>query len=418
MTDVPSGSDASSAAPALTQGLLLLFAVSNGIFIANMFYNQPLLVSIGRTFHVGTQQSTLVFTSAQVGYLLGLALLVPLGDVLLRNRLVPLVAAVAGVALLGATLATNVLTLQIAIGVAGMCSIGGQILVPYAATLAEPEHRGQVVGIMLTGSLSGILLARTVGGLLAQWHGWRFTYLVAALIMLTLAAVLARVLPRERDKTRVGYGALLHRQLRFFGVQPVLRNRALIGMFTYASFCTVWTAEAFLLEGRPYHYSIAVVGLIGLLGAPAALVAMFSGRFADRGWERRITAGGLLVLLATTPLLARGSHALWALIAALAIGYASIMAVHVQNQTKVILIDPEARSGLLAVYTIFYYLGGVLGTLSVGWTWSRFGWAGVVTLALIYRIAALSVWIYGELASRRQRRREEPLVDPVRSPVK
>ena len=193
---------------------------------------------------------------------------------------------------------------------------------------------------------------------------------------------------------------------------------ALIGMFIYASFCTVWTGEAFLLEGPPYHYSIAVVGLVGLLGAPAALVAMLSGRFADRGWERRITAGGLLVLLATTPLLARGSHALWALIAALAVGYASIMAVHVQNQTKVILIDPEARSGLLAVYTICYYLGGVLGTLSVGWTWSRFGWAGVVTLALIYRIAALSVWIYGELASRRQRRREEPLVDPVRSPVK
>ena len=418
MTDVTSGSVASSAGATLTKGLLLLFAVSNGIFIANMFYNQPLLVSIGRTFHVSTQQSTLVFTSAQVGFLLGLALVVPLGDVLVRNRLVPLVAALAGVALLGATLATNVLSLQVAIAIAGMCSVGGQILVPYAATLADPEHRGKVVGVMQIGALLGSLLARTVGGLLAQWHGWRFTYLVAAVLMLILAGVLSRVLPRETAKTRVRYGSLLRRQIRLFGTYPVLRNRALIGMFIYASFCTVWTGEAFLLEGPPYHYSIAVVGLVGLLGAPAALVAMLSGRFADRGWERRITAGGLLVLLATTPLLARGSHAVWALIAALAVGYMSIQAVQVQNQTKVILIDPESRSGLLADYTIFYFFGGVLGTVAVGWVWSRSGWAGVVTLALIFRLSAFLVWLFGELAGRRERRRGGPSRRPSAALVK
>ena len=116
--------------------MVALFAVSCGISAANLYYAQPLLPLISRDLHAGSGGTALVVTAAQVGYGVGLALIVPLGDILIRRRLVPGILLVAAGALLAASAAPDIVVLMVAVAIAGLCSVAAQILVPYAAELA------------------------------------------------------------------------------------------------------------------------------------------------------------------------------------------------------------------------------------------------------------------------------------------
>lgn len=278
-------------ATVMTRGMVALFAVSCGVSAANLYYAQPLLASISAGFRAGAGRTALVVTAAQVGYGLGLALLVPLGDLLVRRRLVPVLLAGAAVSLAASALAPDLAVLAAAVAVTGVCSVAAQVLVPFAATLAAPERRGRVVGTVMSGLLLGILLARTVSGLVAELAGWRTVYAMAAGVVSVLAAVLARRLPGEEARPPVRYGRLLASVVGLVRTEPLLRLRSALGALVFATFSVLWTSLAFLLAGPPYHYGEAVIGLFGLLGAAGALAAAWSGRLADRGLEPLVSGG-------------------------------------------------------------------------------------------------------------------------------
>jgi predicted MFS family arabinose efflux permease len=380
----------------MTKGMVLLFAVACGVSAGNLYYAQPLLPQIARSFHAGAGETTLVVTAAQVGYGCGLALLVPLGDVLVRRRFVPGLLVLAAVALLAAAASPNIVVLIAAVAVAGVCSVAAQVLVPFSATLADDDQRGRVVGTVMSGLLVGILLARTLSGLIADAAGWRTVFVVAAGVVLAMAVLLHHRLPGEPARPHLDYADLLGSVVHLLVTEPVLRLRAAIGALAFATFNVIWTSLAFLLVGPPYHFTEATVGLFGLLGAAGALAATFSGRLADRGLEQWVSGTSLALTVASFGLLALGRHDLWALMVGILLADLGIQAVHIQNQQLIFAIDPEARSRLNTGYMVLYFVGGALGSASVGAAYAAGGWSAVVVLGAVYAGSAMALWVLSE----------------------
>ncbi len=403
-TGAPSTAPAEGDRAPLRRSLVVLFAVSCGVSVATLYYAQPLLPSVARSLHVGSATAALVVTAGQVGYGVGLALVVPLGDVVVRRRLVPVLLVGAAVALGAAAAAPTLLVLAVAIAVAGACSVAAQVLVPFAAHLADDRHRGRVVGTVMSGLLVGILLARTFSGAVAQLAGWRTVYAVAAVLVVLLALVLARALPGEDPRPRVRYGALLRSVAALLATERLLRLRSALGALVFAAFNVVWTSLAFLLTGAPYHYSRVVIGLFGLLGAGGALGAAFSGRLSDRGHEHLVTTASLATLLGSFGLLALGRSQLWALVVGIVAADLAIQSVHIQNQQLVFGIDPDARSRLNTAYMVAYFVGGSAGSAATGLAYGLARWGGVVVLGAAVSATGLAVWSLAQL-----RRREAPV---------
>ncbi len=390
MADVSTSTNTGTTArtSGISRSLVLLFAVSCGVSVANLYYAQPVLDDIAKSFGTSSGTAGLVVTSAQIGYAVGLALLVPLGDLLTRRWLVPLVLAVTAVGLVVSASAPDIGVL-IAVGlVVGAGSVAAQILVPMAASLAEMEHRGHVVGVVMSGLLMGILLARTVSGVVAQASSWRVVYVMAAGLTVLLALVLARRLPGESDRPRMGYGTLLRSAARLLATESLLRRRALFGALGFAAFSVFWTTMAFLLAGAPYHYDDLTIGLFGLVGAGGALCANVAGRWADRGWTRTTTlvfAG--LVMVSFLPLW-WGRHDLTMLIVGILVLDVGVQGLQVTNQSIIYRLAPDARSRVNSAYMVCYFAGGAIGSAVGSSLYESHRWAGVCVLGAAIGIAA------------------------------
>ena len=226
----------------------------------------------------------------------------------------------------------------------------------------------------------------------------------AAVVVLVLSGLLHLRLPDEHTRPRILYGELLGSVVLLMRTEPVLRLRSALGGLSFATFNVIWTSLAFLLIGPPYHYSEAVIGSFGLLGAAGALAASFSGRLADRGLERPVTGGSLVVMVGSMALLAAGAHQLWALVAGIVVGDLAIQAVHIQNQQLIFALEPSARSRLNTGYMVIYFVGGAIGSATTGLAYGTGGWPAVIVLGAGYSGAALVLWIVSEVTGIGHRR--------------
>lgn len=346
----------------LTAPIVLLMSVATGLAVASNYYAQPLLHTIGAEFALTTATAGAIVTVAQLSYAVGLILLVPLGDLYERRTLIALMTALSAVGLLLSAFSPGIGWLMLGTAVTGLLSVVAQVLVPFAATLAEPHERGKVVGAVMSGLLLGILLARTIAGALADLGSWRTVYWVAAILMLLMSMALWRVLPRSVNPTRLSYPRLLASIVQLYAQEPLLRARSVLGALLFAAFSMLWTPLTFLLSGPNYGYSNTTIGLFGLAGAIGAYGANRFGRLNDRGQGNRSTRQGLL-LLASWPLLAWGAHHVAPLLAGVLALDLAIQAVHVTNQSAIYRLRPEARSRLTAGYMTSYFLGGAAGSL-------------------------------------------------------
>ena len=275
--------------PELSRRLVVLLAVACGAAVANNYYAQPLLHTIGASFGVPGSTAGLLVTASQVGYAAGLAFLVPLGDVLERRRLITRMMVITSAALAVAAAAPNIAVLGGALAAVGVATVAAQIIVPMTASLAAEQQRGRAVGTVMSGLMIGILMARVVSGLVAATVGWRPVYVIAAVLMLVLAGVLRRMLPAVQPSGSSSYRVLLRSVLTLIRSEPVLRQRMVLGAVAMGSFSILWTSVAFLLSGPPYHYGSAVIGLFSLAGLAGAVAAPQVGRWltaATGGWAR------------------------------------------------------------------------------------------------------------------------------------
>ncbi len=260
--------------------LVALLAVTSGATAANLWYITPLLNEVADDFGSSKAAAGLLVTAVQGGYVVGLALLVPLGDLLERRTLITRV--LVGTALAGVLCAAapSMAWLGLALILLGLTACVAQIVVPLSSVLAAPSERGQVVGTVMGGLLIGVLLARTVSGLIAEVAGWRAVFVFAAVSMLVLGLVLRRALPRVGPTESLSYRALLRSVLTLVAREPVLRQRMALGACGMACFSMLWTAIAFLLGDPPYDYGEGIIGLFGLFGVVGG-VGRAAGRPAD-----------------------------------------------------------------------------------------------------------------------------------------
>jgi predicted MFS family arabinose efflux permease len=379
----------------MSRGLIVLFAIATGQAVASNYLAQPLLDTIRREFHVTSAVAGLIVTVAQIGYAVGLIMILPLGDLFERRRLITTLAAVTAAGLAVAALAPTVGLFAAAVGLVGLTSVMAQILVPFAATLAPEAERGRVVGTVMSGLLLGILLARTASGLVAAAAGWRTVYWVAAALMLAQTVVLYRVLPTYRAHVALTYPRLLASVLTIARAEPVLRRRALHGVFSFAAFSALWTTLAFVLAGPRYGFGEGVIGLFGLVGAAGALTASVVGRFTDRGWTYRLTGVTSLLLVAGYALLWLGGTSLAALIAGIVVLDVGAQGLHITNQSEIYRLQPRARSRVNAFYMTSCFVGAALGSAAAALVYGIYGWSGVCALGAGFGLASALWWSLG-----------------------
>ncbi len=391
---------------ALSPRLVWILAVACGLVVANLYYAQPLLNTIATAFHRGSGAVGVVATLTQVGYALGLAFIVPLGDLLDRRRLVVGILCATVLALLAAAAASSLAMLAAASLLIGLTSVVAQVLIPFAASLADEAERGRVVGRIMSGLLVGVLLARTVSGVIAQvasgvlgHAGWRAVYVIAAALMVALIVVLWRALPRPPRPKAQPYGQLLRSMGPLVREEPVMRRRSLYGALAFASFSVFWTSAAFLLARPPYHFSEGAIGLFGLVGVAGALCASLAGRLADRGLQRYATPAFLLTTLIAYGLMALGGTRLSALIVGVVLLDLGVQGTQITNQSEIYRLRPEASSRVTTIYMTSYFIGGAVGSVTSAVVFGAAGWPGVCILGAVYGGAACLVWL-NECAGR------------------
>lgn len=377
--------------PGLTRPLIVLLATACGAAVANNYYAQPLLHTIGTSFGVPGSTAGLLVTAGQVGYAAGLAFLVPLGDVLERRRLITRMLVITSAALAAAAAAPTIAVLASALVVVGVTTVVAQIIVPMTASLAADDQRGRAVGTVMSGLMIGVLMARVISGVVAATLGWRTVFVIAAVAMLVLAAVLRRMLPTLEPSRSISYRALLKSVLTLVREEPVLRQRMALGAVAMGSFSILWTAVAFLLSGPPYYYGSAVIGLFGLAGLAGAVAAPLVGRLADRGYRRYSTLGALGVLLASWGLLALGGRWLAALIPGVVLLDLGAQSLHISNQSDIYALRPEVYSRLNTAYMLGYFTGGAVMSAAASLVFSTAGWTGVCILGALTAAAGLAV---------------------------
>ncbi|XUM25799.1 MFS transporter [Enterobacter asburiae] len=379
----------------LSPALILLMSVATGLAVASNYYAQPLLDTIARAFNLSASSAGFIVTAAQLGYAAGLLFLVPLGDMFERRMLIVSMTLLAAGGMMITASSQSLTMMIVGTALTGLFSVVAQILVPLAATLASPEKRGKVVGTIMSGLLLGILLARTVAGLLASLGGWRTVYWVASVLMVVMALALWRGLPKVKQENHLNYPQLLASVFSLFTQDKLLRTRALLGCFTFANFSILWTSMAFLLAAPPFNYSEGVIGLFGLAGAAGALGARPAGGLADKGKSHLTTSAGLVLLLLSWAAIWYGHISVLALIVGILVLDLTVQGVHITNQTVIYRVKPEARNRLTAGYMTSYFIGGAAGSLISASAWQHAGWSGVCAIGAIVATLNLLVWWRG-----------------------
>ncbi|EPZ8970119.1 MFS transporter [Enterobacter hormaechei] len=379
----------------LSPALILLMSVATGLAVASNYYAQPLLDTIARAFDLSASSAGFIVTAAQLGYAAGLLFLVPLGDMFERRMLIVSMTLLAAGGMLITASSQSLTMMIIGTALTGLFSVVAQILVPLAATLASPEKRGKVVGTIMSGLLLGILLARTVAGLLASLGGWRTVYWVASVLMVIMALALWRGLPKLKQENHLNYPQLLASVFSLFTRDKLLRTRAVLGCLTFANFSILWTSMAFLLAAPPFNYSEGVIGLFGLAGAAGALGARPAGGLADKGKSHMTTSAGLVLLLLSWGAIWYGHVSVLALIVGILVLDLTVQGVHITNQTVIYRVKPDARNRLTAGYMTSYFIGGAAGSLISASAWQHAGWTGVCAIGAIVAAINLLVWWRG-----------------------
>ncbi|HLZ64187.1 MAG TPA: MFS transporter [Ktedonosporobacter sp.] len=376
----------------LDRRLVWMMAVACALSIANLYYVQPLLAEMGRSFRVSVNQIGFVATLMQLGFATGLLLVVPLGDRYNRRTLIVSMLGVVTLALILVALAPTITVLAVAGFVLGFATVVPQIIVPLAASLAAPFERGRVVGTVMSGLLIGILLARTVSGIIGAYLGWRAVYWSAAVIMIMLALALRFLLPGDQQRSTMSYGQLLRSLGSLIRTEPVLREAGVFYALSFGAFSAFWVTLTFFLQTPPYHYGSAVAGLFGLVGIAGVFSASFVGRLADRFPVRYVTGLALLIVLFSFLCMWLTGHWLWGLVIGVILLDLGTQAAHVSNQTRIYSLNPDARNRLNTVYMVTGFIGGALGSYLGTWGWSLAGWNGLCSVGSLMLVAALAVY--------------------------
>jgi predicted MFS family arabinose efflux permease len=389
--------------PGVRRGTIPVMAAACSVMVGNIYVCQPLLAQIAESFGVPERTSSLVAVATQIGYAFGILLVVPMADMAQPARLVRWLLGLTAIGLAAAALAPNIPLLLVASLCFAPVTVVAQVLIPLATSLALPENRGRIIGALSTGLVMGILLSRTISGIVAQFAGsWRASYALAAALTVALFFILPRFMPaRRRDLLTTRYRDLLASLPALLRHRPLLLSMGM-NFFAFGAFSAFWSTLAFHLGTPPFGLGPAAAGLFGLWGAPGALLAPMAGRLSDRWGSAPVNVLALSVAAASFLVAGTwGAGSVAGLVVAVNLLDFGIQSGQVANQTRIFGLGAEMRGRLNTLYMTASFVGGALGALAGGLAWTAAGWTGVCWLGGgMIGIAALLLLI-GTVAGRR-----------------
>ncbi len=384
----------------LTMPMVMLLTVASGLAIGNLYWAQPLLVQIAGDLDVAVADSGLLVTATQIGYALGILLIVPLGDICPRRKLIGVVMLLVALSLLACALSPSFALLAFSLSAMGVTTVAGQIIVPMARDLADPRQQGQVVGIVTAGIMLGILVARSLSGLVADVLGWRAIYGIAAALNLLLMVVLWRRLPKLPPKERLSYGTLLADVFRSVAkYRPLKWMLVTNGLVFGVVFNLFWNAVTFLLGGEPFNFNTFQIGLVSLAGVTGAAGSIWVGKLQDKGVG--VQAVGVFIALSFASMMIAlfASQSVALVVVAAAVYSLGVQGAGTLNQLRVMSLDPAKSSRLNTMFVFNNFVCGAIGSALSGFVWAQAGWTGICATALVAIALAALGWFKSRNAS-------------------
>ncbi|ENM3023511.1 MFS transporter [Salmonella enterica] len=385
-------SSAPQATGTMSRGLIFLFTLSGAAAIGNLYWAQPLLGMIARSFEIPVAQSGSFITFTQLGYAVGILLLMPLGDALNRRRFIPVLMALSAVFLVISAVAPVYWSMLAGLALVGLTSLGGQLLLPLAGDLSRDEERGKIIGIIASGMLIGTMLSRLFGGIVADWFGWRATYFAAAIIDISLAIILLVRLPDDKPRPRIAYAKLL------FSIVSIVKNSRpvqatmVLGACSFAVYTMFWTGLTFLLSAPPFSYTPTQIGLLNLVGLVGSFAAKNAGKYHDTGRSTLVSGIGLAAVLTALIIAAMGAQSLVVVIISTLLFNFAMQIVFVLSQTRLLNMKAELRSRLNTAYVVFCFIAGAAGSMIAGSLWQSGAWTLLISGEAIVILLALFCW--------------------------
>lgn len=379
--------------PQLDRKLILLMATGSGITVANIYYIQPLLNQIAGFYHITQASAGLLATLTQIGYALGLFLILPLADLVERKKLILTMLILSTLSLFTMYLSSNFVLTAAACLAVGTTSVIPQLLVPLGAKLSNDKERGKNIGHILSGLLVGILLSRVISGIMGKYFGFKTIYLIAIFFMLALFFLFKIMLPicEANANTNMSYISSLKSLTSLPRKFPVLKEAAINGALLMAAFSAFWTTLTFQLQSSTFHLDTNMVGMFGLLGITGIMFAPFSGKLSDnKGAKFTVGVNIAIIFVSYLCLLAFGFK-IWGLILGVILLDMGVQCCNVANQTRIQKLSEEARNRITSVYMVSLFLGGAVGSYLGALMYNNFGWYGFCAIGLLTQILAAIV---------------------------
>lgn len=365
--------------------------IGAGLVVANNYYNQPLLGMIAKELGESEAATSRVAMFTQIGYAAGLLLIIPLGDMFKRKKIILIDFVFILLSLIVFAFSPTLKVMLVASFFIGLTSVVPQIFVPIAAQLSAPKDRDKNVAQVMSGLLIGILASRVFSGVLGEYLGWREVFLIAAGLTVVLGVLIAILLPNMQSTFRGTYSQLMSSILYYAKTIPSLRLASLRGALGFGSFSIFWTTLTFHLEQEPFHVGSDVAGLLGLVGIAGALAASLVGYFSGKIKKNYLVAIGCSLMILSWLVFGIFGMTYTGLILGIVFLDMGLQGMHVTNQTIVFSTHPEATNRLNTVYMVSYFVGGAFGTFVGGKAWESYGWNGVVVVGSIFVTLCLLV---------------------------
>ncbi len=376
----------------LSKGLILLMSIACGVIVANLYYSQPLLELISHFFQVSQASASLISTLTQIGYALGLLIILPFADTVEKKRLIlsMIIPCLAGLFFM--YLSKNfyfscLLSLTI-----GFSSVTPQLLIPLATQLTPEAARGSVIGNLMSGLLTGILLSRVMSGLMGSLFAWQTIYVVAFSAIVLIGILLAKYLPVSRPVIKISYQDSMKSLLPILKKYPQLGQVSFIGSMAFCCFSAFWITLTFFLADA-YHLGASVAGSLGIIGLVGAIGSNLIGKSSDKRGAKFTIKISLWAIIGAFVLLAVIGYQFWGLILGIILLDFGVQSCNVSCMAVVHKLNNEIRSRVTAIYMFSYFVGGAFGSFIGTHIYQMFGWLAVCLFCLVLQAFAVLMFL-------------------------